>query len=180
MKLGAYIHLKCCEELNTHSRTPLVVHAVNFWIYLFRNGRVWRDFRISSPAFHWTPVFSVAHIRVSTGRYRFYFQGLKALDSRQLNYTKMATEGEEGWRKLKQSKWRKTVIQLRAKPSSVGIAVSRDEAILRYQANPKDHKEAHLPGSKASRVRLPAFSWLIVPRGPQSRWQKLPDRHGWK
>lgn len=67
-----------------------------------------------------------SRIIVSPGLCCFYFHSLKALDSRQLNYTKMATRGEGGWRQSLQGADRsRAVTQLRAKPNSLETAGNR-------------------------------------------------------
>ena len=111
-----------------------------------------------------------SHIIVSPGLCCFYFHSLKALDSRQLNYTKMATRGKGGWRQSLQGADRsRAVTQLRAKPNSLETAGNRGEAVKRYHANPEGQEEVQLPGGKPSRTRPPAFALLTAASGPEAR-----------
>lgn len=115
----------------------------------------------------------LSHVRVSTELYCFSFHGLKALDSRQLNYTKMATGGEAGWRTPRQSlqgaDWIRAVTQLGAKQNPLETTGFRDEAVKRYHASPEGQEAAQLLGGSPSRVRLPAFSLLTTASGPTAR-----------
>lgn len=104
-----------------------------------------------------------SHLHMSVGVFTelyFNIQDLRALDSKQLNYTKKAKEAG--------GHQRKTVTQLRTKPNSLGIAGSRDGAIMSYHANPQVKKRR----SYLLEMRLPAF--------PQPGRQKLPARHQWE
>lgn len=65
-----------------------------------------------------------------------------------------------------------------AKPNSLETARSRDEAILRCQANPKGQEEVYLPGGKPSRVRLPVFSLLTIPAGPTVKMAEVARHAG--
>ena len=122
----------------------------------------------------------LSHIIVSTGLCCFCFHSLKALDSRQLNYTKMATRGEEGWRTPRQSlqgaERSRAVTQLRAKPNSLETAGNRGEAIKSYHSNPEGQEEVQLPVASLPERGGQPLLCSQQHLGPRPGWQKLPDR----